>query len=64
MQNVDNSPKHEVSTPTAQELEALQKLRAGLNSAAGQPLRAFTHVKDVYVDNSRDWATNSPGMIH
>jgi hypothetical protein len=64
MQNVDNSPEQEVLTPTAQELEALQKLRAGLTSAAGQPLRAFTHVRDVYIEDSRDWATKSPGMIY
>ena len=64
MQNVDNSAEKDFSTPTAQELEALQKLRAGLNSAADQPLRAFTHVKDLYIEDSGDWATNSPGMIH
>lgn len=64
MQNVDNSSEQEFPTPTAQELQALWKLRAGLVSTAGQPLRAFTRVKDVYVEDSRDWTTNSPGIIH
>ena len=63
-QNVDNCSEQEVSSPTALELQALWKLRAGLVSAAGQPLRAFTRVKDVYVEDSRDWATHSPGIIH
>ena len=40
--------------PTELERDALQKLRDGLSTARGGPLRAFTSVKDVFKDVHSD----------
>ena len=40
--------------PTELERDALQKLREGLGTARGGPLRAFTSVRDVFKDGHSD----------
>ncbi len=55
--------------PTELERDALQKLREGLSTARGRPLRAFTSVKDVFKDVHLDapqgklHPDSSPGRV-
>ena len=47
--------------PTELERHALQKLREGLSTARGGPLRTYTSVRDVYKDAR---STAAQGAVH
>jgi len=66
MQILDGSARQLSSAPTELELQALQKLREGLSSAAGKQLRAFTSVRDIYWEGTEDSAVfheSATGML-
>ena len=50
VQDVHSQTQQPAIAPTPLELEALQKLRETLSAGAGKPPRAFTSVRDVFLD--------------